>query len=97
MWARTRGGDRWDKKCAASCPRRRAPRSASRRSSSPTRDRARRSCAVKACGVCHTDLHYREGGINDDFPFLLGHEAAGVVEAVGAGVSGLARRATSWS
>ncbi|MEV0581841.1 S-(hydroxymethyl)mycothiol dehydrogenase [Nonomuraea sp. NPDC050310] len=44
---------------------------------------------VKACGVCHTDLHYREGGINDDFPFLLGHEAAGVVEAVGPGVSGL--------
>ena len=40
---------------------------------------------VQACGVCHTDLHYREGGINDDFPFLLGHEAAGVVEAVGAG------------
>jgi S-(hydroxymethyl)mycothiol dehydrogenase len=37
---------------------------------------------VQACGVCHTDLHYREGGINDDFPFLLGHEAAGVVEAV---------------
>jgi S-(hydroxymethyl)mycothiol dehydrogenase len=45
---------------------------------------------VQACGVCHTDLHYREGGINDDFPFLLGHEAAGVVEAVGAGVEGLA-------
>ena len=40
---------------------------------------------VQACGVCHTDLHYREGGINDDFPFLLGHEAAGIVEAVGAG------------
>ena len=40
---------------------------------------------VQACGVCHTDLHYREGGINDEFPFLLGHEAAGVVEAVGAG------------
>jgi S-(hydroxymethyl)mycothiol dehydrogenase len=38
---------------------------------------------VQACGVCHTDLHYREGGINDDFPFLLGHEAAGLVEAVG--------------
>jgi S-(hydroxymethyl)mycothiol dehydrogenase len=38
---------------------------------------------IQACGVCHTDLHYREGGINDDFPFLLGHEAAGVVEAVG--------------
>ncbi len=42
---------------------------------------------VQACGVCHTDLHYREGGINDDFPFLLGHEAAGVVEAVGEGVA----------
>src|SRR3954454_24259185 len=41
---------------------------------------------VQACGVCHTDLHYREGGINDDFPFLLGHEAAGIVEAVGEGV-----------
>jgi S-(hydroxymethyl)mycothiol dehydrogenase len=38
---------------------------------------------VQACGVCHTDLHYREGAINDEFPFLLGHEAAGVVEAVG--------------
>ncbi len=38
---------------------------------------------VEACGVCHTDLHYREGGISDDFPFLLGHEAAGVVESVG--------------
>ncbi|WP_203980832.1 S-(hydroxymethyl)mycothiol dehydrogenase [Planotetraspora silvatica] len=45
---------------------------------------------VQACGVCHTDLHYREGGINDDFPFLLGHEAAGVVEAVGAGVTDVA-------
>ncbi len=43
--------------------------------------------AIEACGVCHTDLHYREGGINDDFPFLLGHEAAGVVEAVGEGVT----------
>jgi S-(hydroxymethyl)mycothiol dehydrogenase len=43
--------------------------------------------AVQACGVCHTDLHYAEGGINDDFPFLLGHEAAGVVEAVGEGVT----------
>ncbi len=42
---------------------------------------------VQACGVCHTDLHYREGGINDAFPFLLGHEAAGVVEAVGPDVT----------
>ena len=43
--------------------------------------------AIQACGVCHTDLHYREGGINDEFPFLLGHEAAGLVEAVGEGVT----------
>jgi S-(hydroxymethyl)mycothiol dehydrogenase len=46
--------------------------------------------AVQACGVCHTDLHYREGGIGDDFPYLLGHEAAGVVEAVGDGVTSVA-------
>jgi S-(hydroxymethyl)mycothiol dehydrogenase len=45
---------------------------------------------VQACGVCHTDLHYREGGITDDFPFLLGHEAAGVVETVGAAVTHVA-------
>ena len=42
---------------------------------------------IQACGVCHTDLHYREGGISDDFPFFLGHEAAGVVEEVGPGVT----------
>jgi S-(hydroxymethyl)mycothiol dehydrogenase len=45
---------------------------------------------VQACGVCHTDLHYREGGIGGDFPYLLGHEAAGVVEAVGDDVTGVA-------
>ncbi|MFJ3895372.1 S-(hydroxymethyl)mycothiol dehydrogenase [Streptomyces sp. NPDC090083] len=45
---------------------------------------------VQACGVCHTDLHYRQGGINDEFPFLLGHEAAGVVESVGEGVTDVA-------
>jgi S-(hydroxymethyl)mycothiol dehydrogenase len=45
---------------------------------------------VQACGVCHTDLHYREGGINDEFPFLLGHEAAGIVESVGSGVGDVA-------
>jgi S-(hydroxymethyl)mycothiol dehydrogenase len=45
---------------------------------------------VQACGVCHTDLHYREGAINDDFPFLLGHEAAGIVEAVGPDVTSVA-------
>ena len=44
---------------------------------------------VQACGVCHTDLHYREGAINDDFPFLLGHEAAGTVSQIGAGVTNL--------
>ena len=45
---------------------------------------------IQACGVCHTDLHYREGGINDEFPFLLGHEASGVVESVGEGVTEVA-------
>jgi S-(hydroxymethyl)mycothiol dehydrogenase len=45
---------------------------------------------VQACGVCHTDLHYREGAINDDFPFLLGHEAAGIVESIGEGVTNVA-------
>jgi len=46
--------------------------------------------AVQACGVCHTDLTYREGGINDSYPFLLGHEAAGTVESVGEGVTHVA-------
>ncbi|MFB7942230.1 S-(hydroxymethyl)mycothiol dehydrogenase [Streptomyces sp. NPDC056049] len=45
---------------------------------------------IQACGVCHTDLHYKQGGINDDFPFLLGHEAAGIVESVGEGVADVA-------
>jgi S-(hydroxymethyl)mycothiol dehydrogenase len=45
---------------------------------------------VQACGVCHTDLHYKQGGIGDDFPYLLGHEAAGVVEAVGPDVTDVA-------
>ncbi|WP_280490207.1 S-(hydroxymethyl)mycothiol dehydrogenase [Nocardia carnea] len=46
--------------------------------------------SVAACGVCHTDLTYREGGINDEFPFLLGHEAAGTVDSVGEGVEAVA-------
>jgi S-(hydroxymethyl)mycothiol dehydrogenase len=46
---------------------------------------------VQACGVCHTDLHYRNGGIGDDFPYLLGHEAAGTVEAAGEGVTNVER------
>src|SRR3954465_6080863 len=41
---------------------------------------------ILACGVCHTDLTYRDGGINDEFPFLLGHEAPGTVGGVGEGV-----------
>ncbi|MBC8363915.1 MAG: S-(hydroxymethyl)mycothiol dehydrogenase [Actinobacteria bacterium] len=45
---------------------------------------------ILACGVCHTDLHYREGAINDEFPFLLGHEASGIIEEVGEGVSNVA-------
>ena len=50
---------------------------------------------VQACGVCHTDLHYSEGGINDEFPFLLGHEAADAVASVGPDVTLVER--TSWS
>jgi NADPH:quinone reductase-like Zn-dependent oxidoreductase len=38
---------------------------------------------VQARGVCHTDLHYHEGGVSDELPFILGHEAAGIVEAIG--------------
>ncbi|MDY0913606.1 S-(hydroxymethyl)mycothiol dehydrogenase [Rathayibacter festucae] len=45
---------------------------------------------IETCGVCHTDYHYREGGISDDFPFLLGHEAAGRVSAIGEGVTHVA-------
>lgn len=43
--------------------------------------------SIKACGVCHTDLAYKQGGINDEYPFLLGHEAAGTVESVGSDVT----------
>jgi S-(hydroxymethyl)mycothiol dehydrogenase len=45
---------------------------------------------IQACGVCHTDLHYRDGSIGEDYPYLLGHEAAGIVESVGDGVEDLA-------
>ncbi len=45
---------------------------------------------IAACGVCHTDLHYKTGGIGDEYPYLLGHEAAGIVEAVGDGVTDVA-------
>ena len=50
---------------------------------------------IAACGVCHTDLHYVQGGIGEDFPFLLGHEAAGTVSEVGAGVTEVAP-VTTW-
>ena len=45
---------------------------------------------IQACGVCHTDVAYRDGAITDEFPFLLGHEASGIVEAVGEGVTNVA-------
>ena len=45
---------------------------------------------IQACGVCHTDLAYRDGDIEDAFPFLLGHEAAGVVETIGENVTHVA-------
>ncbi|TDL31600.1 S-(hydroxymethyl)mycothiol dehydrogenase [Arthrobacter nitrophenolicus] len=45
---------------------------------------------IVTCGVCHTDLHYKQGGIGDDFPYLLGHEATGVVSAVGPDVTSVA-------
>src|SRR6516164_2741839 len=45
---------------------------------------------IQACGVCHTDLHYKMGGIGADFPYLLGHEASGIVEQVGDNVTEVA-------
>ncbi|CAM3557967.1 S-(hydroxymethyl)mycothiol dehydrogenase [Stackebrandtia soli] len=45
---------------------------------------------VKSCGVCHTDLHYREGGIGADYPYLLGHESAGIVAEIGPDVTNVA-------
>lgn len=44
---------------------------------------------ILTCGVCQTDHHYQVGGVSDDFPFLLGHEATGVISAVGDGVTDL--------
>lgn len=45
---------------------------------------------IITCGVCHTDLHYKHGGIGDEFPYLLGHEATGVVSAIGDDVTNVA-------
>jgi S-(hydroxymethyl)glutathione dehydrogenase/alcohol dehydrogenase len=45
--------------------------------------------ALKASGVCHSDLHTRDGGWGSNFPVILGHEGAGVIEAIGDGVKGV--------
>ncbi|WP_084581325.1 NAD(P)-dependent alcohol dehydrogenase [Sphingomonas azotifigens] len=45
---------------------------------------------IVACGVCHTDMVMRDGALPVPFPAVFGHEGAGVVEAVGPGVTGLA-------
>src|SRR3954447_1705987 len=45
---------------------------------------------ILTCGVCHTDLHYKLGGIGNDYPYLLGHEATGVVSKIGDGVANIA-------
>ena len=45
---------------------------------------------VQHCGVCHSDLHFVDGSLPTAFPAILGHEAGGVVESLGAGVTGLA-------
>ena len=46
---------------------------------------------VAACAVCHSDVAYAEGTWGGDLPAVYGHEAAGVVEEVGAGVRGIDR------
>jgi aryl-alcohol dehydrogenase len=45
---------------------------------------------VHACGVCHTDMVMEEGHLPVPFPVIFGHEGAGVVEAVGPGVTEVA-------
>ena len=50
---------------------------------------------VAAAGVCHSDLHLADGHLGDGrHPMVLGHEGAGVVEALGEGVERARRRAT---
>ena len=46
--------------------------------------------AVSACGVCRTDLHVVDGDIRGPLPIVPGHEIVGRVDALGAGVEGLA-------
>jgi S-(hydroxymethyl)mycothiol dehydrogenase len=42
---------------------------------------------IVATGVCHSDLHAKLGNFGTEFPYLLGHEATGIVEALGPGVT----------
>ena len=44
---------------------------------------------VRACGVCHTDLHVVKGEVTFPMPCVLGHEISGTIAAIGPGVSGL--------
>lgn len=45
---------------------------------------------VSTCGVCHTDYSYIEGGVGDNYPYLLGHESTAVVSEIGEGVTNVA-------
>ena len=42
---------------------------------------------IHAAGVCHSDLHTYRGELRAMPPLVLGHEGAGIVEAVGAAVT----------
>jgi Zn-dependent alcohol dehydrogenase len=44
---------------------------------------------VKACAICHSDITYMEGGWGGDLPALYGHEAAGIVSAIGPETPGI--------
>ncbi|WP_295813209.1 Zn-dependent alcohol dehydrogenase [uncultured Nitratireductor sp.] len=45
---------------------------------------------LKACAICHSDISYAEGDWGGDLPAVYGHEASGIVSAVGPGVTGVA-------
>ena len=45
---------------------------------------------IKAVGICHTDIVVASGALGTPFPAVLGHEGAGIVEAVGADVTKVA-------
>ena len=44
---------------------------------------------LAACAICHSDIHYMEGAWGGTLPAVYGHEAAGIVEEIGTGVTGL--------